>query len=336
MPKLNIQASRVQTALTTMYVNQEFFAAPLLPDPDSGFQKFAKNNATALTEFSNDLHTCLDVTTPTIPDQKTIGENRHLFHKYYAAILGPLNWETHKHDSKDCLLSNNLQPLKKLLEQNPAIVDVILKHRYNPIIECWYETQAKTDEQAVRNKRITAIEAKMQRLDQNCLVYQQHLLAEKDKLLDLCPRPSSISISYEYASGTDIRLPIKMQVHLDSQSNVDQTSAESIKDVATKYNKVAELRQTLYQSQKHAVSRLTQFQEIFANEGTQAIISVHRDSTGMRFLKNTAIVLSSLVFGAGLLLSYAKSNSFTFWRSEGEKTCSNLENILYSVPAPAA
>lgn len=58
------------------------------------------------------------------------------------------------------------------------------------------------------------------------------------------------------------------------------------------------------------------------------ILSEHRDSDTILFLKNVGFSLSSMVLGLGLAISYTRKNSCKFWQSNGEILCNSLTKVI--------
>ena len=86
------------------------------------------------------------------------------------------------------------------------------------------------------------------------------------------------------------------------------------------------------------IDRLTAFHTQFSDESVKHTIRKHRDPQGVRFLKNVATFFASLLLGAGLVAraiysSRQPGNSFSFWKSTGERVADKIDKELQRVNA---
>lgn len=134
MPKENVTDADI---LNFMFINADFFAAPLL-NQEAFFEWVNQaQHKESLKQLSDDLKQVLEVNVPRDPKDGVM----YTRIKYMEAIIGrpdPSAGIDEEHSSdQPCLLSGDVAPLAKFLKSNLQIYNVIKRHMENPAIVEW-------------------------------------------------------------------------------------------------------------------------------------------------------------------------------------------------------
>jgi hypothetical protein len=167
------------------------------------------------------------------------------------------------------------------------------------------------------------LEEKLKELDKICIAYQKHLRKELKNAIGF----QKVGIRYGYSGNPSYNETGQQNPTIISIENQGSENINSLIRIAEKYNRVQELRDTLF-GEGPMDAKQTNFKLLFRNPETVLIVSSHRDSFALLFLKNIAFTLASVAFGAGLLASRFEKNSFKFWKSHGEITMDALQEVI--------
>lgn len=179
----------------------------------------------------------------------------------------------------------------------------------------------------------TSKEAQILELRNLCIDYQTRLYNQW-KEIDVptgCSKyynPTGLMNNTEHPSD----LPLSLELFRQTTDSVPDTE---LPEISIKYNAVQKLR-TLLEGGASADNKLKAFKIELNKVETTRPINTHRDSYFTLFIKNAFFILTSLVAGAGLLISYASKNSLAFWKSHGQILTETLKDVAEAEVLPVA
>ena len=184
----------------------------------------------------------------------------------------------------------------------------------------------------------------IQELDDECSHYERHLLKEIIRASKQFPHdvqeyystngkinPQKILSS----SSGNLFIPTPaLREKYWGKTNYPTTDElyPKLSSAINKIKAIKKLRSTLSDPHINESKRIKNFSDLINTEETQTLIKSHRDSTGVRYLKNVLYTLSSFFVGFGLLFSEDSKGSITFWKSHGRIALEKMQDQLATTP----
>jgi len=227
--------------------------------------------------------------------------------------------------------------LRILLKDNKTLVNTVLKIK-SCDIEQWYFNNL--DELQLNQQRLQL--NKIATLTKICGDYKQYLhdvIETKFKKIKASPPPINFKTLHDSFKPSANQADYGQQAErksipdtfLQGEAKTPINKNYTLDIALNKFRTVHTLHFIL-QGQDHPQRKIEKFEQVFHAPRNQAVLNTHRDSTGLRFLKNIGHVLT---FG---IVSKIKHNTFKFWKARSQVLANTIQEKVDEIknlaPAP--